>query len=74
MDNLPDGMSVFDESAPWNQPIEPDVCCDCRFFTTHLVCGLTACLCLHDAIEDGDACVATVDQQSEACCDFEPRD
>lgn len=74
MDNLPDGLSVFDPRAPWNQPIEPDVCCDCRYFTTHLICGLTAYLCLHDAIEDGDACVATVDRQSEACCDFEPRD
>lgn len=24
MDNLPDGMSVFDERAPWNQPIDYD--------------------------------------------------
>lgn len=24
MDNLPDGMSVFDPRAPWNQPINDD--------------------------------------------------
>ena len=24
MDNLPDGMSVFDPRAPWNQPIDYD--------------------------------------------------
>lgn len=74
MDNLPDGMSVFDERAPWNQPIEPDTCGGCEYCTTKRIWGETTYLCLYDAVVESDVSVTVVDPQDRACSDYEPKE
>lgn len=75
MDNLPDGMSVFDSHAPWNQPIdEPDTCGGCEYCMTKRIWGETTYLCLYDAVVESDVSVTVVDPQDRACSDYEPKE
>lgn len=75
MDNLPDGMSVYDSRAPWNQP-EPQTCADCKYYcdASKTELDLDLDLCLQGAIEHDLAIVNATWREDYACCDFEPRD